>query len=203
MKLKVIILKTQKWRESDLILRCITPSGAKISFIAKGALKSKKRFGGGILEPTHYISIIYKESKNSDDGDPLHLLQEAELIRGFEKLRTQYDRLEVALQTLNLIEKVAQPSDHQSQELFDLLGNTLSAAETTVQPEVLKVHFKLKLVYTLGVLSQFENYADWLKFSIRHHEQITVSRQNLQQMDRDLNRIIERYHRGLDPNSTY
>ena len=59
---RFIILKKMKYGESDLILHAISMQGEKLSFIARGALKSKKRFGGGVLEPTHFVSFTYKQS---------------------------------------------------------------------------------------------------------------------------------------------
>ena len=63
LKDKVIVLKQNKFGESDLIIRTLNTQGALISFIAKGALKSKKRFSGGMLEPTSFIGVEYKKPR--------------------------------------------------------------------------------------------------------------------------------------------
>ncbi len=54
-KTRLIILRTIKYSEADLIVHGLNTEGARINFMAKSALKSRKRFGGGVLEPTHYM----------------------------------------------------------------------------------------------------------------------------------------------------
>ena len=101
-----------------------------MNFFAKGALKSRKRFAGGVLEPTHYIEATYM-ARSSRDADPLHTLLEATLLRAFPNLRTDYDRLEAALHMLALVHKLGQQGVVDSPDLFNLLGNALQAAEVS------------------------------------------------------------------------
>ena len=44
LKDRIIVLKNQPFSESDLIVRGLNSRGCQVSFIAKGALKSKKTF---------------------------------------------------------------------------------------------------------------------------------------------------------------
>lgn len=148
-KSKALILKKTKYSEADLILQAITPNGQKLSLIARGALKSKKRFGGGILEPTHYLDIQYRESRSTSN---LLVLEEAQLINGFDGLRKDYDRLEVALRILEAVQKITQEGDEQSHGLFNLVGHTLKTLETTTDLNQLQLHFILKLLYQQGIL---------------------------------------------------
>ena len=78
-KNKVFILRKTRYGDHDLILNCLTPEGARVSFFARSALRSKKRFGGGVLEPTHYVHVLY-----DDKGDgKINTLKEASLIQDF------------------------------------------------------------------------------------------------------------------------
>ena len=61
---RFIILKKMKYGESDLIIHALSSAGTKKSFIARAALKSKKRFGGGVLEPSHFVKLTYKPGKS-------------------------------------------------------------------------------------------------------------------------------------------
>ena len=144
-KEKILILRTFKHGESDIIVHALNPRGARMNFFARGAHKSRKRFAGGLLEATHYLDVTYKSGANID-GDPLHTLMEAQMIREFPKLRTDYDRLEAALYLLKIVHKLSQQGVVDSPELFNLLGNALQAAETSKNLEKLKVHFELKLL---------------------------------------------------------
>lgn len=123
---RVIILKSIKFSEADLIIHGLSSSGYFYSFIAKSALKSKKRFGGGILEPTHYVEMTYLEKPNKD----LHILEEAVLLEGFDALRTNYEKLKMALYFLSLLEKVSRYSDGNDVRNFNLLGNALKCLDS-------------------------------------------------------------------------
>ncbi len=149
---KVFVLKKVKYGEADLIVQCLNSKGERVNFIARSALKSKKRFGGGVLEPTHYIHVSYEQKKQSYEESPLYTLQEAHVIEDFQKIRIDYDRLQVALHFVQVIGAVAKEGAIHSQELFNLLGNSLRAAETSENLEALRLHFEVKLLASMGVL---------------------------------------------------
>lgn len=171
LKERILILKTFKHGESDIIVHALNPRGARMNFFARGALKSRKRFAGGLLEPTHYLEVTYKQSA-SQDGDPLHTLNEAQMIREFAKLRTDYPRLEAALYLLRVVHKLSQQGVVDSPELFNLLGNALAAAESSQNLEKLKVHFELKLLAAQGVLPGERSFEPWLQTHLAQHEKI-------------------------------
>jgi DNA repair protein RecO (recombination protein O) len=160
---RFIILKKMKYAEADLIIHALSDSGAKKSFIARSALKSKKRFGGGILEPTHFVNLIYKESK-SEGG--LNTLNEATLIDDFKAIRSDYDRLEMALFFLNCVHQVSQEGDDGSHFLFNLLGHSLRGLGQTKNILRFKMHFCLKFMFQQGVLSMDDWMGIFLKVNI-------------------------------------
>ena len=173
---KIIVLRTFKWSEADLMVHGLNARGARLSFIARGAMRSKKRFSGGILEPTHYIMAHYKPGYSRNDEAPLHQLQEAQLIKGFDGLREVYERLEAALFMVGLMDKVAQPGVEDSPELFDLLGNGLFAAESSTHLEILRLQFEVKLLYLQGVLPSQGWYSDLLSRALKDHAEIVIPR---------------------------
>lgn len=162
-KERFIILRAMKYSEADLILHAISPVGEKLSFLARGALKSKKRFGGGVLEPSHFVQFTYKQS--SGEGK-INTLNEATLLNDFKKIRQDYDHLEFALQVLDCISRVSQEGDRSSEALFNLLGNTLKAIETSEDVILLKMHFYLKFLMQQGVLTPEAWMAPLLKTNI-------------------------------------
>lgn len=159
-----ILLKKIKYSESDLIVYGISQEGEKLSFIAKGALKSKKRFSGGVLDPMHYVQLTYKEPRSAEG---LRWVQEAKLIRGFDKIRTSYDRLELAWKIIECIYFVSQEGDQNSQLLFNLLGNTLKAVEEAENLELLKMHFFLKFLYQQGVIQPEKWMGEFLRVPVK------------------------------------
>lgn len=148
-KERFIILRAMKYSEADLILHALSPVGEKLSFLARGALKSKKRFGGGVLEPSHFVQFTYKQASEGK----INTLNEAMLLNDFKKIRQDYDHLEFALQVLECVARVSQEGDKSSEDLFNLLGNTLKAVETSQDVILLKMHFYLKFLMQQGVLT--------------------------------------------------
>ncbi len=189
LKERILVLKVFKYAESDLIVHGLNPLGARMGFLARGGAKSRKRFAGGLLEPGHYLEVAYKAGSGSD-GDPLHTLQEASLVREFPKLRSDYTRLATALNWLKLVHKMSQQGVVDSPDLFNLIGNALAAAETTPDIDKLKTHFELKLLATQGVLPPEPHYQNWLGASLAQHEQIPSRGE-------DRRRIAEQVHDHL------
>lgn len=150
-----IILRKIKYAEADLIIHALSSEGEKKSFLARGALKSKKRFGGGILEPTHHVKFTYSTNLKSE----MQTLKEAQLIQGFEGLRSDYDKLNFALTSLDCISKISLEGDQDSASLYNLLGHLLRTLENAKSFTVLKVQFFLKLMRQQGVLE----VEDWMK----------------------------------------
>jgi DNA repair protein RecO (recombination protein O) len=190
---RILVLRTIKHGESDLIIHGLNPLGAKLSFLAKGALKSRKRFPGGILEPTHYLEVGYKVKSSNDDTDPLHFLLEAHMIRDFPKLRTDYARLDAALYLLKIVAKLGQQGTVDSPDLFNLLGNALQAAETSTDLDALKLSFELKLLATQGVLPPEEAFTPWLEPTLAQHAEVKASREQKQRALAQAHELLQQY----------
>ncbi|OFZ20058.1 MAG: DNA repair protein RecO [Bdellovibrionales bacterium RBG_16_40_8] len=159
-KERAILLTKTKYSEADLILKYITANGEVYSAIAKSALKSKKRFGGGVLEPIHYVLLTVDRRENR-----LAILNEAQLLDDFRGLKTEYERLELALYFVKVVATVAREGDLH-QDLFNLLGHALKAAAGVTDLQLLKIQFNLKLLHLQGVLPPDEKYAQYLRASI-------------------------------------
>lgn len=155
---KLIVLKRMKWAEADLIIHGLEPSGNRLHCLARGALKSRKRFGGGLLEPTHYLEC---QVKIANREDALHTLEDARLLEGFEGLRSDYDRLSLALRFLDVIDRSA-PGD-VFPEIFNLLGNSLKTLSGGGELLRVEAQFGLKFLKLHGVLEFDEWMAPFLE----------------------------------------
>jgi DNA repair protein RecO (recombination protein O) len=156
---RAFVLRTIKHGESDLIVRLLDREGSRITVAARGAMRSKKRFGGGVLEPSHFIEAVYTMGRGDND---VGLLQEARLINGFVGLRLDYDRVQLALKFVSLIDRVGREAAPDSQHLFDLLGNALRSCETSKNLAKLRVHFEVKLLAQQGILPHDFDFATML-----------------------------------------
>lgn len=159
---KIIVLKKIKLSESDLIIHGLNSKGSRLHLIARGALRSKKRFGGGVLEPSHFIEIEYTPP---GEQTQMGVLLEARVIDSFEGLKTDYDRLTTALRILDVIERSSPGGDMPGS--FDLLGNTLKSLDLGYSYERIELHFLLKLLSIHGILEVDEWMGDFLRLPIR------------------------------------
>jgi DNA repair protein RecO (recombination protein O) len=188
-KSKVFILRKTRYGDNDLILNCLTPEGARVSLFARSALRSKKRFGGGVLEPMHYIHVMYEDKGQHR----LNTLKEASLIQDFAGLRTDYARIEAGLYFVKLISEIVKEGEVDSAEIFNLLGNTLRAAETSLQLEHLKTHFEVKLLANQGVLPHEHEEQTLLALSIIDHEKATLTEADWLRLRGRVKRVLQEY----------
>lgn len=148
-RLKMITLRKSQWGEANVIIHGLSSLGQKCTFLARGALKSKKRFAGGVLDPLQYIEVLGSQSPGKSN---LANLDEAQLIEGFEGLRKDFDRLESAFWAADLINKIVVEDDPHNKEMFDLIGNGLKALAAGAAPEPFRIQFGLKVLQSQGVL---------------------------------------------------
>ena len=170
---KAFVLKKQVYGESDLIVTCLNSAGNRFSVFARAALRSKKRFVGGVLEPTHYISVTYDIKKIDGLENELGLLREASLLEDFSDLRENYDRLQMAMKMTKAISTVAREGQGpDSASLFNLYGNSLRALATSDEPELIWALFLTKLLHGQGILSSEASYDLILQHPMAQWKQI-------------------------------
>lgn len=183
-----ILLKKVRYGESDLIVTGISSNGEKKSFLARSALKSRRRFGGGVLEPLHHVKLTYSDKS---DKQLLSVLEEAQLLNDFSALKRDYDLLQFALFTLECASKVSQEGDNLSDSLYNLLGHCLKnlsneALNYELHVPILKTQFFLKLLADQGVLEQeswmrpflvtpMSEYAKLELYSLEARDQVAAS----------------------------
>lgn len=191
---KGIVLKTQRYGEADLIVTVLTASGNRLQLFGRSALKSKKRFGGGILEPTRYIQVSYEDRRSRLGGESdLHSLREASMIEDFEGLRSDYSRLEVALSLLQTVHQIVRHGDFGSAEIFNLLGNALRAAEVSTDLAKLKTHFEVRLLASQGVLELDGDASRLLNLPIDHHASESLDSLDWRQVGRVAGLQLKQY----------
>lgn len=190
---RIIVLKKVAFGESDLIIHGLNGEGARVHFMAKAARKSRKRFGGGVLEPTRYIQVQYKERRENDEGQAIHFLLEAQPVEDFEGLRTSYDRLELGLFFVNLVSKVIQEGVLQEESLFNLLGHALKQAETSDRLNLLKLQFELKFLYQQGVLPPDLAIPEVLSSSILEHKSLEFDDRQVSALQSKVNHFLHSY----------
>lgn len=194
-KEKAIILSKTKYGDADLILKILTVDGAVFSVLARSALKSKKRFGGGVLEPSHYIECSLSrrpDGINDSNSERMAILDDAHLIDEFKNLKTDYDRITLAMHFLKTISTVLREGDDHI-EMFNLLGHSLKKAETTSNLHILKLQFHLKILHLQGVLPPQDHFAPLLRASIREGDKIEIESHSLSRINAEVAHLFNSY----------
>lgn len=146
---RFIILKTTIFKENDLMVYALNSFGDKKHFLARGALKSKKRFGGGVLEAMNHVELQYDDRRDKTEFVPL---SDARLLDGFEGIRQDYDRLTTGLMLVRDVFQIAVEGSEDNYAIYNLLGNTLKKLESVSDRFILHLHFRIKLLFYAGYL---------------------------------------------------
>lgn len=184
---KGIILKTNLFNEADLSVQILINDGTKKDFVAKAALKSKKRFGGGVLEPSHYIQFSWKESPSG-----ITYLEEAKLIESFEGIRNTYEGLQTAMSGVQLILQVSREGLEQ-EEIFHMLGNYLKICSTTRANKKTYLHFKIRLLSAIGILPHQTEFAAFQTTPLASSMDLHLTEVELVEVERALRPYKEDY----------
>jgi DNA repair protein RecO (recombination protein O) len=192
---KFIILRAKVFAESDLILDVLNRQGEQLTLSAKNAVKSRRRFAGGVLEPLNYVEIQFTQSLKS----PSHsYIQEARCLYSFQGLRTDYNKLEVALKMLKLVNKVTKEGLGDMPQIFDLLGNSLRCLETSQQAPLLFLHFKIKCFYYLGFFPVNEDSQEFIAQPVSQHENIQLTDEEFLHLNQWANQQLRELEVRLD-----
>ena len=178
---RVIVLHSQTFRESDRLITALNSKGQQIKFIAKGALRSKKRFQNGVLDLASFIEVEYRPKPGA-----FHQLKQAWPLNDFYKLRENYDRLQLTFYFLKVIKIISLEGLSDSSELFHLLGNALLTAEKSSNLHVLKLFFQVKLLFLQGVLPEGACHPDILGKTLDEHHTFKIQDKE----ERELNSLV-------------
>lgn len=157
-----IILQGRKFGDSSKIISVLTRDFGIMSFIAKGALKPKNKFGSSI-EPLNCSSINFYRKKGG-----LHLLSDAETEVSLRNIRKSFEHLAVSMLVLESISHSQIDIDH-SPELYDAaLKILLQINNLTDNPFNYFVYFQLIHAKLLGfeIYPQYDSSLEVLRFAV-------------------------------------
>ncbi len=143
-----IVLRQSGHGESDKIITFYSPTLGKITGIAKGAKRSKKRFVNK-LELFTLLDISYIPPR----AGGLFFLSQAELLHPFLSLRTRHSRYVMAALACELTLKFTSEHDPDPQ-IFALLSWLLESVDQGVKPLKTGALFHLRLLGTCGYQPQ-------------------------------------------------
>jgi len=139
-----VVLSVADFGESDKIVTFFAPRTGRMTGIAKGAKRSKRRFVNK-LEPFTLLDLFYCESGRSS----MVRLEEAELLDSFMSLRESYGRYSAATLLCSLT--IAWTREHDgSEDLFALLVwslRSIAAGDDMLRAVIL---FNVRLLRLVG-----------------------------------------------------
>ncbi len=145
------ILRTIKFRESDLILTVLSRDYGKISLIAKAARRTESKFGAALDLLTLSELVFY-------DAENLKLLKEASILEDYHAVKSEYKRLMLALHSVHLLNQLVE-EHHPDRAVFELLRDFLGELGSLTNLEVAAIAFKLKLMRALGIAPRLSSCA--------------------------------------------
>lgn len=141
---EAIILRGRDYSESDRLITFFTRSNGRLTGIAKGARRSKKRFVH-TLEPLSLVRVTYAERSTSG----LVRLDASELKNAFTALRGDLARLGYASLCAEMAMELS-PERQPNPDLFALLCQCVEQLEAGAEPENTSLLFQSRLLSLTG-----------------------------------------------------
>jgi DNA repair protein RecO (recombination protein O) len=143
-------LRSVDYSDVDRIVTLLTGHFGKATFIARGAKRSKKRFGGA-LQPLCLLSVEVTEV-----GPKMGSLVQAQVTRSFPRILGDLLRMDAAFGALVLVRELL-PEHEPDSVVFASICALLEALDQgQAVPERLRLCFELRLLSLLGFAPQLD-----------------------------------------------
>ena len=154
---EAIVLRSIRYGEADRILHLYTPDRGRMSAIAKGARRTKSRFGAR-LEPFFHLRAILYESRRT--RSELLTVTSAETLDAHGPLRERAASLDAAARACDAVARLFE-TDDPSPAVFHLLANELRLldADERAASTAHQLAFRLKLLVAGGFAPQLASCA--------------------------------------------
>lgn len=153
LKTPAISLKSRKWGDADRIVTFYTLRFGKLRGVARGARRSKARFGAA-LEPFVFTELNLFEKR----GDSLYRITQADIREPFPRLREDLGLMAAAGRLANLVDAVTGEGD-AGPRVFETLLEGLAALQVTEDPALTALLFQIRLLGLTGFRPQTDHCA--------------------------------------------
>jgi len=149
---RALLLRKVEHGEADLVLAFFTEELGRISALARGARRSRKRFGGA-LEPLHTLRLDLDEPGTGE----LHHLREATIDRPRLTLTGDLSRMDAAGRALSWV-RSASPPRVREPAVWDALGTLLDRLDDPAgdEPRALLATQGFRLLAAFGWALELE-----------------------------------------------
>ncbi|HWC85777.1 MAG TPA: DNA repair protein RecO [Solirubrobacteraceae bacterium] len=149
LRTEAIVLRSIRYGEADRILHLYTPDHGRLAAIAKGARRTRSRFGAR-LEPFFHVRVMLHEGR----GD-LFTVTSADTLTAHAALRDHAATLDAAARACDAVSRLFETDDPHP-EVFRLLANGLAllTADASHSRAATSLAFRLKLLLAAGIVPQ-------------------------------------------------
>lgn len=146
-----IVLRTRPFGESDRIVSFLTANFGKVTGIAKGAMRSRKRFVNS-LEPFALINLSFQDTSPSN----LVFILTADLVLGYRHLASSLERISHAAYLVEITEGLIGERE-ENIAIYQHLKDGLGYLEQHGTSLRFLTSFELKLLRLVGYQPVWEN----------------------------------------------
>lgn len=145
---EAIVLRVVDFGESDCIAHLLTPATARLTVIAKGAKRSKRRFPG-TLDLFHHLDVRIERRR----PNVMARLEQARLRDAWTTLRRHPRRFALACHLVELIDRLAPEGagGRDARELFAAALAVLRAASSREADARLRILLELRVLAAVGL----------------------------------------------------
>jgi DNA repair protein RecO (recombination protein O) len=149
LKTEAIVLRSIRYGEADRILHLYTPGHGRLSAIAKGARRSRSRFGAR-LEPFWQVRAVLHQGRSD-----LLTVTSVDTVQPHAALRDHAATLDAAARACDAVTRLFETADPHP-EVFRLLANELALlhADAAQARTANGLAFRLKLLLAAGIVPQ-------------------------------------------------
>ena len=144
----VIVLRRYFFRETSIIVSCLSESHGKLKGLVKGLRAQPNRYRSA-MEPLTINRIVFYDTRSSQ----LHLISQCELLNALDALQRDLNTLRLGAFCVELVDGVVPLEDPQP-AIFYLLRQTLERLAAGADLMLLRVHFITRLLRLAGFQPQ-------------------------------------------------
>ncbi len=149
---KAIVLRSIRYGESDLIVKCYTASDGLKSYMLRGVLKTKKgRIKSAMFQPFSLLDLV---ARHKNKGK-LEYIKEAKIATVNYSIQSDVYKTSMAIFLCEVIQNAIQ-EEEQNKALFSFLENSIDWLENHKQIANFHLYFLVKLTKYLGILPHLE-----------------------------------------------
>ena len=147
---EAIVLRRYPFRETSVIVSCLTNGFGKLKGLVKGLRAQPSRYRSA-MEPLTINRIVFYDTQHSQ----LHLVSQCELLHALEPLQRDLPTMRLAAFCVELADCVAPLEDPQP-AVYDLMKRTLMRVADSGAGEAMatRLHFILRLLRLAGFQPQ-------------------------------------------------